>query len=297
MGTVETGPWPYEQAPIRARSLEPFQPWSPARWHGLTPPPHDWLVEGCFLKGSVAILAGDGGLGKSLLMQQLCTATATGQDWLGMKAQRCKSFFMGCEDDSDELHRRQAAINARYGCDMGDLEDMLMIERVGRDNNIMDFDRRTDDGRPTTLFEQIRTTVTEHGAQLVVLDTVADVFSGNEIIRNQVRRFISHLRRFAMQIQGTVVLTQHPSNEGMASGSGISGSRGWNNSVRSRMYLTRDGKKDDGDQNVRWLKTMKANYGASGGKIKLRWTQGVFIRDEPAYYRDFADVQDDLPPF
>jgi len=294
LGTIEHGPWPHEQFVPREKPIEPFQPWSPARWQGQTPPPHDWIVDGCFLKGSVSILAGDGGLGKSLVCQQLCTAGALGIDWLGMGVTRCKTFFLGCEDDVDELHRRQANINRRYDCEMGDLGDMLMIERVGRDNAIMDFDRRNDDGKPTLLYEQIRATLIDHGAQIAVFDTVADVFSGNEIVRNQVRRFITHLRRLAIELQGAVILTAHPSNEGMASGSGISGNRAWNNSVRSRLYLTKDGKKDEGDKNVRWLKTVKANYGPSGGRIKLRWTQGVFIRDEPEYYRDFSDARDDL---
>lgn len=290
MGTLEQGPWPYEQGPQqRAQRIEEFRPFSPAQWMGSTPPAYDWMVDGCFLTGTVALLSGDGGLGKSLILQQLCTAAAIGGDWLGLRTKRCKTFFMGCEDDSDELHRRQAAICEHYGADMGDLEDMLLIERAGKENSLVDFDRRTDQGRSTELYTQLSTAVRAHGAQLVVLDTVADVFSGNEIIRNQVRRFVTVMRKLAIEIQGTVILTAHPSNEGMASGSGLSGSRAWNNSVRSRIYLTRDGKDESGDRNVRWLKTMKANYGPSGGKLKLRWSRGVFGLDDAPPVRNWSE--------
>src|SRR6202000_3301874 len=58
----------------------------------------------------------------------------------------------------------------------------------------------------------------------------------------------------------------------------------WNNAVRSRLYLTKP--KADGDDepesDARILRTMKANYGATGGAIKLRWAHGVLHRDEPS---------------
>jgi len=289
-GEVTRGPW---QPPARPQHrIEEFQPWSPARWQGKQPPPYDWMVEGAALSGTVAMLSGDGGLGKSLLMQQLCTSAALGCDWLGMKVKPVRAFFLGCEDDEDELHRRQANICAHLGCEMGDLGEMLMISRPGKENGLADFDRRTDWGQPTPLYDQLRTAILEHGAQLAVLDTVADVFSGNEIIRNQVRRFITMLRKLAIEMQGCIILTAHPSNEGLASGSGISGNRAWNNSVRSRLYLTRDGQgKDEGERDVRWLKTMKSNQAAAGGKIKLRWRRGVFeLADAPVRFRDFTEA-------
>jgi len=115
-----------------------------------------------------------------------------------------------------------------------------------------------------------------------VLDTLADVFSGNEVDRNQPRAFIRELRRLALRIQGAVILTQHPSVAGLASGTGSSGSTGWNNSVRSRLYLTTPKTKagEEASPNERLLKTMKNNHAAAGGKIKLKWQHGVFVRVE-----------------
>lgn len=284
--------------------LSEFKTFTPASWQDKTPPAYDWMVEGAALSNTVSLISGDGGLGKSLLMQQLCTAAALGSSWLGMNVKRCKTFFLGCEDDADELWRRQERINKYYRCDMGDLDDMLMVSRAGEENSLFEFDRRTDWGEPTAVMEQLSYTVRQHGAQLVIIDTVADAFGGNEIVRSQVRRFITALRKFAISIQGTVILTAHPSNEGLTSGSGISGNRAWSNSVRSRLYLTRDTFKSgnqtvDGDPDIRWLKTMKSNYGPNGGKLKLRWQRGVFmLADEPRMYRDFTEAsQDDNIPW
>ena len=235
-------------------------------------------MEGCFLRGTVGILSGDGGLGKSLLLQQLITASAIGEKWLGMKTAPCRSLAVFCEDDPDELHRRQERINTHYMCGMGDLDPIRMESRSGRDSVMMRFQKWGDDGNTTPLFDKVWDAAHEHKAHLVILDTVADVFSGNEIDRNQPRRFVRELRRLAISLQGVVILTQHPSVDGLNNGTGRSGSTGWNNSVRSRIYLTTAKKKgDDEPSNERVLKTMKNNHAAFGGKINLVWDDGVFV--------------------
>lgn len=272
----------YRRNGFRAQPLPGLDTLSPADWTQ-PPPPYDWIVDGCFLRGTVAMLSGDGGLGKSLLMQQLCTAAALGQDWLGLETKGCNSLAFFCEDDVDELRRRQAAINRQYGCEPADLAGKVhYAARVGQENVLVEFDRRTDEPKYLPLLEQLRATVVRAKAQIVVLDTLADVFAGNEIIRNQVRRFVTALRKLALEVQGVVILTAHPSLTGMNSGTGLSGSTGWNNSVRSRLYLTRPkvDENEEEDTNERLLKTMKNNQGPYGGRIKLRWEDGVFTRAE-----------------
>src|SRR5262249_13260668 len=37
---------------------------------------------------------------------------------------------------------------------------------------------------------------------------------------------------------------------------------------------------EEGDPNERVLKTMKANYGAAGGRVPLLWKDGVFVRQD-----------------
>ncbi|MCA3488298.1 MAG: ATPase, partial [Rhodobacter sp.] len=87
----------------------------------------------------------------------------------------------------------------------------------------------------------------------------------------------------AIRHECAVLLLAHPSLAGLSTGTGTSGSTGWNNSVRSRIYLSRivhDGFEADPDARV--LRTLKANYGRTGGEISLRWDGGVFAAQEPA---------------
>jgi RecA-family ATPase len=267
---------------------------TPAIWKDGDAPRLQWLVDGCFIPGTVALLSSDGGLGKSLLMQQLCTAVAIGRDWLGLKTQRVKAYAMFCEDDQDELWRRQERINKHYGCSMGDLEDVTYFSRAGMYNILCEFEKWGAMPKPTPLMHGIQIAARTYGAQLIVLDTASDVFGGNEIAKDQVRAFITLLRRWAMQCNGCVILTAHVSNEGLASESGLSGSRAWSNSVRSRIWL-RDDKKNQGDL---LLKTMKSNYGPRDGKIPLRWKDGVIQRIETIQPRNYAEpTLDEGDPF
>jgi RecA-family ATPase len=75
-------------------------------------------------------------------------------------------------------------------------------------------------------------------ADVVIVDTIADVFAGSEIDRMQVNAFVkSCLGRLAQEIGGSVIALGHPSMAGKQSGEGESGSTAWSNAVRSRLYL------------------------------------------------------------
>lgn len=79
-----------------------------------------------------------------------------------------------------------------------------------------------------------------------------------------------------------VMVLAHPSLSGLNSGSGTSGSTGWANSVRSRLYLERikpEGYEADPDARV--LSTKKANYAPVGEEIAVRWQAGVFVAAAP----------------
>jgi RecA-family ATPase len=277
---------PFPKQPPRP-VVEPFEAFSPGEWQDVPAPAYDWMVEGCFLKGTVAMVSGDGGIGKSLLMQQLLTAASIGKNWLGLETKQVKGFGFFCEDDKDELHRRQERINAHYDCEHADV-DAIYVSRVGMENILAEFDRRTDRIIPTPLWDQTEQAILDFGASIIVIDTIADTFGGLEFARVQVRRFVTQLRRLAVRTQGVVIITAHPSVAGMNTGTGLSGSTAWNNSVRSRLYLTKQkdqsenewSEPGDVDNNRRILRTMKNNQGPGAGKIELIWKDGVFVIDE-----------------
>ena len=253
----------------------------PLRWEGQPIPDRRWIVEQWVPLGAVTMLSGDGGLGKSLLTMQLLVSTAMSQPWLGLPVLPCKSLAVFCEDDPEELHRRMNDICKHGNIPFSDLENMRMISRVGQANEFLRRDKYGKQQGPSDFYFQVLDEAKRFGAQLVVLDGLHDLFDGNENSRPEARSFVNLLRRIALETDGGVLLNAHPSMAGLSSGSGNSGSTAWNNAVRQRLYLTRPKDDDDRDADARVLKTMKSNYGKIGEEIKLRWQEGVFVRDEP----------------
>jgi len=252
----------------------------PRVFEGKPVPDRRWIVHGWIPCGCATALYGPGGFGKSLLALQLMTAAALGKPWLGVPITPVRSLGIFCEDDEDELQRRQAAINYQlYGCGFADLGDMRWMPRLGENNLIMVPSRKTGQMTPTGFFEQICAAARDFEAELIVIDTVADTFGGNQNDAGQVRQYVQYgLGRLARAIGGGAVLAcPHPSRAGIYAGSGESGSVQWDAAFRSRLYLSAPKEDDDDptDLNARVLTRKKANYAVRDETIDLCWHDGV----------------------
>lgn len=263
--------------PVPANDNEPLPVLSPTAWQGQPVPRREWFLEGLIPQRQVTILAGDGGVGKSLLALQIAAASALGCETIGLQPLAGRVLYLGAEDEDTEFHRRLADIVHAHHRQLSDLDDMRLVPMADRDALLASPDR-SGNMQPTANWLKLVAMLEEFRPGLLVLDTSADLFGGDEIKRTQVRQFIAMLRKQAIALDIAIVLLSHPSVQGMQSGSGSSGSTAWNNSVRSRLYMTEA--TDDSD--MRLLTTKKANYGKKGGETKLRWSEGVFVLDDGA---------------
>lgn len=255
---------------------------NPGRWSGREPPQRDWLIDGVVLRRTVCLFNGPGSSGKSLLMLQLQAAAALGLPWLGREVKRVKSFGLYAEDPEDEVWRRMEDVTRHYGAELDDLAEdveILPADLIDQGPTLYRTARRDAVGSMTPLWAQIRKFCVDEGRQLVILDNAAFVYQGDRIDEGQVVHFMDQLKQLAVAIDGAVVLLQHPSASGMETKSGESGSRGWNNAARSRMFLTfppeADGESDPTDERV--LRFMKANYGPRHKGLRIEWNDGVFV--------------------
>ncbi len=246
---------------------------------GTTPPSREWIIPDWLPKGCVTAIYGDGGVGKSLLAQQLMISMATGKEWLGYKNNPMKVYGLLCEDDRDEIHRRQTAIDHQLGITEDNFGNMLYVSRVGQDNLLMTFDKE-ERGKLTIFFKQLLEDIKEFQPQLVVLDTLADLFGGNENIRIQVRQFVQNCcGEIARSVNAAVLLCAHPSDSGIQRKTGTGGSTAWSNTVRQRWYLEKP--EEEGiSPDIRILSQKKSNYSATKGKITLKWEDGIFVRTD-----------------
>lgn len=237
-------------------------------------PPREWLVDQWLPKRTTTALYGDGGMNKTLLALQLAHAHSTGGPWLGLEVPKGRALCVFCEDDLDEIHRRLDSIDAATGITFrSQMTDLALWPRTGKDTVLQTFNR-DNVGTLTDFHKRLDQVMDEMRPSLLVLDTAADMFGGNENIRGQVNQFIKFgLGHFILKYETTILLLAHPSLSGLSSGTGTGGSTAWNNSVRSRWYL--EPVKDAPDR--RTLTRKKSNYAASGDdqKIDLVWNEGV----------------------
>jgi RecA-family ATPase len=244
-------------------------------------PPRQWLVRDLIPDRVVTILSGDGDVGKSLIALQLAVAVANATDWIGTMPEFGPSIVFCAEDELDEIHRRLADICAARDLKLEALSDLHIVSLAGKDAVLAVTNAR---GLVSTaLWRALVSLIAKISPRLVVIDNLADVFEGNEISRPQARQFVGLLRGAAIEFAHAVLLLAHPSLTGLNSGSGTSGSTGWNNASRSRLYMTRrkDGEGNESDPDLRVLTLKKANHARAGVEIVLRWRAGRFDPDGP----------------
>jgi len=244
-------------------------------------PKREWLLDQWFPTKAVSALFGQGGVGKTLLIHQLANCVATGAPFMGLETKKMPVLMVLCEDDADEISRRQLSINAwRQVNEITETgpEDLYIWPRVGEENILVTFPSQGEDKAGEffgQLCEQVEAVKGEEEELLVIIDTTADTFGGNENIRREVNTYIkTYLGSFSKNYNATVIMLAHPSMSGMSSGTGMSGSTAWENSVRARAYFSRA---DDADD-VRYLSRKKSNYSQSGDStnITLVWDEGVY---------------------
>lgn len=247
------------------------------------PPPRQFLDRAELMPmRNVTMLGGDGGTGKSLLAAQLAVACTSGTLWLGIEVLTGPVLYISAEDDSDELWNRVHEICQADGIDKASCSGLEFLMKAGEDAALATEDRRMTRMVPTKLYQELDRMIGERSPVLVIIDNLADAYSGNENSRPLVKQFVGLLRGLAIRHDCVVVLLAHPSQAGRSSGTGESGSTAWNNSVRSRLYLHRclDGDGSEPDETKRELQTMKANYAAKGEPVPLQWQAGRFVRSE-----------------
>jgi hypothetical protein len=122
-----------------ANDNKPIIDINPAMWDGVPIPTREWYVPDLIPMRQVTILAGDGGVGKSLLALQVAAAGAmsvdtladdTGEGFLPLAGQ---TLYIGAEDEAEEFHRRLADICRAHGRTMADLWMMRLVPLADRD--------------------------------------------------------------------------------------------------------------------------------------------------------------------
>ena len=230
-------------------ATEQFQWLDMSNWDREPVPERKWAIHNRVPLNQVGLFSGEGGTGKSIIELMKDVAHVAGKDWFGSMPEQGPAFYIGTEDDVDELHIRLAAITKHYGvtfdalitdgfhvrCLLG--QDAILCAATGKGGRV----------EATDLYHQLYEQAGDLKPKNISVDCLTRAFAGDEIDRVQVYAFAMHMQALAMVANGSVTVLSHPSLQGIASGTGISGSTAWHGAFRFRQYLT-SVKPDGGEQ-------------------------------------------------
>jgi RecA-family ATPase len=253
---------------------------SPPAWRDVPLPPMRWLATNRIPAADATILSGDGGGGKTTVALQLAVAVAERlDDWLGTVCEAGPVIFFSGEEPEAEMRRRLARVARKRGLDPVDIEN-LHFHFADPDKCLLGVARPNGPMGPTPLFISLAAAAAEIRPVLIVVDSIAATFGGNQNDRVHARTFVAMFRRLAQLHNCAVLLLDHPSLSGITSGTGRGGSMDWQNATRARLHLeTLDG--EDGATG-RVLEVKKLNYGPAGEKVRLQWEDGCFVMEGTA---------------
>jgi hypothetical protein len=119
-GNLNAGDHDDERTKVRHRKAkpnggtsikEPF-PWlDMSTWDCAPVPERKWAIKERVPLNQAGLFSGEGGTGKSIIELMKDVAHVAARDWLGSMPEPGPAFYIGAEDEVDEIHIRLAAID------------------------------------------------------------------------------------------------------------------------------------------------------------------------------------------
>src|SRR5262245_24526859 len=173
-----------------------FQWLDMSNWDREPIPERKWAIRDRVPLNQAGLFSGEGGAGKSIIELQKDVAHVTGKDWLNSMPEQGPAFYIGAEDEEDELHRRLAAIAKHCEVTFAELIDggLHVLCLLGQDATRCAATGKSGNVETTALYHQLYEAAGDIKPKNISIDTLSRSFAGNEIDRVQVYRFAMHMQ-------------------------------------------------------------------------------------------------------
>jgi DNA polymerase len=269
-----------------AETQPPPKPWRRApihEWVGKPVPQPRYTVADRILAEQVFLLSGEGGTGKSSMVQQLCAAHIIAREWLGGMAQQGPGIFVECEDNEDAFWWRLATFAEYYNVSMEVFVKDLHLFSLVNEDSILAATNKRGIVEPTAAFHHLYEMAGDIKPVQIGIASVANVFAGSEINRTEVQQFLKLMNRIPAVTKGSLTLVAQPSLTGLSSTNishqGLSGTTQWHNGVRNRAAVEHIKAKEGeniADTGLRSISFFKNQYGPPAASCHVCWKNGMF---------------------
>lgn len=251
------------------------------------PPSRDWILENWLPVGEMTLFSGKYGVGKSLMALQLAGCIASGIPWMGLPIENpMPVMYVSCEDSEVELKRRWWSIAEQPEFAMSDIEyirsRVWTFDRVDEPNTLaVGVNYEVKKGTFYPILAAVLDMMPK-GPKVIMLDTLADMFAGNENERTVVTRYIKEvLGSLRKKYEATIITLAHPPKYDDVA---YSGSTGWPASHRNVIWVKPHDNKNLPDHRI--IQRAKCNYTWSGEELVVQYQQGAFNRESRTEIHD-----------
>ena len=174
-----------------------FPPITPSR---ATDPPRraPVLIDGILRKGHTLLVTARSKAGKTFLMLGLAVAVACGECWLGRKCEQGRVLFVNPEVDPPSAENRLHDVADAMGADLDTIKGNVDFWHLrGHAQGIEDTAR--------ALFARVN----RGDYALIILDSVYELYSGDENSAEDARKFFHVIDRISKQLDASVAMTHH----------------------------------------------------------------------------------------
>lgn len=194
------------------RPVEVFGvPLSTSRWAEPAPVEKDWLVDGLIHRGTITMLDGKGGAGKSRLAMQLAIDVALGGSFLGTwECKPGKVLYLNAEDPDVESHRRfQEILKGMH------IEDRREIDGILDRITCVSYDLTEEPPQltqsrfgalqPSKQFAKLQRLCKRFPCDLIILDPLSYFSPESEETNTNATAFYSLLKT----LKSTILISHH----------------------------------------------------------------------------------------
>jgi RecA-family ATPase len=277
------------------------------------PPPREWLVQGVFPKRTVGLVAGGGGIGKSLLLGDVATKVAAFDGLekpimisFGQLAGGGKVVILGAEDDAIEVHLRYRSMGVEVPTgrmfwlplpDAGGVMPLFGFAPYGGKTPIT-----------TRYFDEFFAQLLKLNALALVIVDPLQAFSGGLDLNDAGHcQFVgTAFGRVAAECGCTVILTHHVRKTKIQNvdeaREAVRGSGGLIDAVRAAVVVwplpDDDAVKVCRKLGAEHTRNKVANLAVVKANFKADWTVKTLVRDESGLLFDrTADLTQDVPNY